>query len=211
MEIETLIKKRQYIYHLTSRENVDLILNNRKIDSTVKLITNSNLDDNEKTAVLTTRRVGHFYINNANGDEVMIRDQNPISIKSLNKCLTDGWSSEDFLYHLNNRVFFWPTLKRLNIHFEKYKEEKPIIFRCLTEDMLALNDNIKLCHLNSGATRCHHMWGGAPPPRGADTFVDIKDFDYPVGRLAEVTFEESCILPETLWISDNPNGEWNKV
>lgn len=208
MEKKELIENIEFLYHLTSEENSEIILSKQIIESTVNVIGGADMPKNEKQQILRSRREGHLFVKNGNGQTIMIRDQNPISIKSLEKCLTDGWSSGDFIYHLNSRVFFWPNLSRLNIHFNKYQNENPVILKFRTDDLLELNDNIKLCHLNSGATRCHPKWGGAPPPRGAESFVKIEEFNQGLKRIAEVTFEGNCNIPQRGWSARHPNGPW---
>lgn len=211
MEKKDFIKEIEFLYHLTSEENSKIILENRTIESAVEVINGSNMDSQEKTQFLRNRRDGHLFVENKKGQTIMIRDQNPISIKSLAKCLTDGWNPGDFIYHLNNRVFFWPNIYRLRVHYSKYRNENPVIIKCRTMDILELNKNVKLCHLNSGATRCHPKWDGAPPPRGSNSFVDIEDFDQGIKRIAEVTFEGSCNLPENLWMARNSEGPWTSI
>ncbi|TAI47632.1 DUF7002 family protein [Flagellimonas allohymeniacidonis] len=211
MSAEELIERLPFLYHLTSFENSELILENRVIHSTVALVNGSNLGDDEKQNLLVSRRPEHFYVEDIDGNEIMIRDQRPISVKSLNKCLQDNCSVSDFIFYLNSRIFFWPNLYRLNIHFNRYSHENPVILKCSTEALLSLNDHSKFCHLNSGATRCHPKWDGAPPPRGLNSFVSLDNFEYGYRKIAEVTFEDSCTLPETIWRSDNPNGPWQEV
>ncbi len=210
MDIEEFMQKREYLYHLTSRENATLILKSREILSTVSLA-EIYLDKEKSVNLIRNRRPEHVFVD-VDGTSLMIRDQNPISIKSLNKCLLDGWTAEDFIEHLNKRVFFWPTLKRLNIHFEKYKEENPVIFRVKSSDLFSLPENSPLfCRLNSGATRCHHTYGGAPPPRGKNTFLPAEDYERIPSTVAEVTFEDACQLPAIIWTALKPSGPWTRA
>lgn len=212
MNLEEFYTRNEFLYHLTSKENADIILASRMMLSTRQILAGSDLSDQERTLYLTERRPDHVYVNLiSGGTEVMIRDQRPISTKALGKCLTDGWSVEQFITSLNSRVFFWPTLKRLQIHFDRYESEEPKIIRVRSKDLIEGNAaGLRLCHLNSGATRCHPKWK-APPPRGANTFVTSEDWDYPVRAVAEVTFETECDLPDEVWVSDHPNGPWTEA
>lgn len=211
MEKQELLRNIEFLYHLTSEKNAENILSKQIIESTVNVIGSSDLSQGEAGEVLRNRREKHLYVKVGMNQTIMIRDQNPISIKSLEKCLTDGWTTGDFIYHLNRRVFFWPNLKRLNIHFNKYQNESPVILKFRTEDLFEENDNVRLCHLNSGATRCHPKWNGAPPPRGASSFARIEDFNLGLNRIAEVTFEGNCNLPKKGWTSKHPNGPWLEI
>lgn len=209
MEIADFIEKRTYLYHLTSPDNLNAIFQCGQIFSTNELLLRSTCSQRERETLSYSRRPEHVYIN-INGNEIMIRDQRPVSIKALEKCLTGNWKAGDFINHLNERVFFWPTLKRLNTHYTRYLIEGPSILRISTEAVLDINDHVKFCRLNSGATRCSHHYGGAPPPRGEDTFRVANEFDYEPQNVAEVTFESSCRLPRNVWISSSPEGPWEE-
>jgi hypothetical protein len=143
--------------------------------------------------------------------EYHIRDQKPISIKVLSRCLTDGWKYSDFIEFLNKRVFFWPTMNRLERHFNTYVAEKPIILRFNTEDLLEINNHAQFCRLNSGATRCNSYLGGNAPQRGPKTFLTASDYTLGIGTVAEVTFPGECKLPKDYWQSRSPGGPWKKI
>jgi hypothetical protein len=102
----------------------------------------------------------------------------------------------------------WPTLKRLWSHFGRYESENPVIFRFSTREMLAANPHVKFCRLNSGATRANSHLGGKPPERGPNTFQAAADFNLPVGKVAEVTFENQCIIAGSFSYTERPDGEY---
>lgn len=207
MELQTLLSRVPFVYHLTSSENIPSIKSTRLLRSTSNLVDASSLNTNEKTELIHNRRENHVILD-VEGVPISIRDQQPISIKSLNKCLENNMTSGQFIKLLNDRVFFWPSIKRLEVHFNRYSHEKPSIFRIPLADLIDHNQEILLCHLNSGATRCHPKWGGAPPPRGNDTFKTIEGYNEGLTRLAEVTILDSCNIPESTMISDSPHGNW---
>ncbi len=191
MDLEKFIEKTPYLYHLTSQENAANIINQQKLFSTNELIAQSGNKDYEK--VKREKRPVHLKLS-VNGVTVDIRDQQPISMVALPKCLTDGWNVGDFLHHLNDRVFMWPTLKRLWSHFNRYENEKPVIFRFSTRELLEANPHVKFCRLNSGATRANSYLGGKAPERGSQTFQIAENFNFPIGNVAEVTFEKECVV-----------------
>jgi hypothetical protein len=205
MDLEKFIERTPYLYHLTSQENAKNIINQQKLFSTNELISQSGNEDYEK--VKREKRPAHLTLT-VNGITVDIRDQQPISMVALPKCLTDGWSVGDFLYHLNDRVFMWPTLKRLWSHFNRYENEKPVIFRFSTRDIIKANPHVKFCRLNSGATRANSYLGGKAPARGADTFQRAEDYDFPIGSVAEVTFETECIVAGSFSTDFRPDGQF---
>jgi hypothetical protein len=210
MTIEEFCLANPYLYHLTSEENFDNIRSLNRILSTKEILDKVDIDDTRYDELLYQKRHDHTYVS-LDGSMVMIRDQKPISIKALRRTLLDDWTAEQFLEHLNRRVFFWPSVDRLEIHYNKYQHENPKIIRVDSAQLIELNvERLKFCHLNSGATRCHPKWKG-PPPRGANTFLSIEDVEYGPKGVAEVTFEDFVELPETLWVSRSPNGRWNEV
>jgi len=207
MNRDELIKKTPFLYHLTDEKNIAFIKAKKKLYSTTELISLSNLQKKEE--FITTRRSEHTQIS-IDGYTIFIRDQRPLN-KALDKCLTDGWTRNEFIAHLNNRVFMWPNLSRLNIHYGRYEFEMPVIFRFNTSELLELNENkVELARINSGATRPSGTLGGKAAARGKNTFLKIEQCDYPVRNVAEVTFPNICILPNRFEKGYNPSGPWDE-
>lgn len=213
MDKEYFIEKRPYMYHLTDRRNINSIMSDKKIFSTVSLVNSSEM---ENSSSFLKRRRDKESRNTpilVDGVSVYIRDQHPIN-SALYRCLTDGVCTvEQFIYHLNKRVFMWPSYKRMYNHFQTYKNDNPIILRFSTQVLFELNpNNIKLSKINSGATRCVGYYGGNPAPRGLNTFKTFAQLaDSKIGDIAEVTFENECKLPESFYISNLPNGPWSLI
>ena len=210
MDLESFFGKSEFLYHLTDRRNCDIIIKSGILMSTVELVNASNLSDNEKSKLLRARRPSHVEIKIDN-KSYYLRDQRPISVKNLEKCLTNNWTVSDFLFHLNRRVFFWPNLNRLERHYNRYVNENPVIIRVETRNMIELNPHAEYCRLNSGATRSSSHWNGGPPPRGAETFLHSDEYHLPPASIAEVTFLNNCKLPNIISVADTPNGVWQEV
>lgn len=210
MDIEKFKEKRPYLYHLTAPENIPQIIKQRKLFSTQYLVNQSTLSQSERVDFLRSKRSGHKKII-VDGIEVFIRDQDPISMKSLAKATTELNSPEDFLEILNERVFFWPTIKDLNIHFKRYEGEKPTILRFSTSDIISLNTDPEFCFLNSGAPRCIAHYGGKPAPRNRHTFKTATHFERTYAGVREFTILSSANLPENIWTSDSPDGPWKLI
>lgn len=209
MDIQKFIKDRPYLYHLTSKENAEHIMAQKRLHSANELIKMSK--DRKHFPVQRQKRVGHYELT-IDGKSYILRDQRPISEKALAKCLTDGWSVSDFLFHLNSRVFMWPTLDRLWRHFNRYEAEKPIIFRFPTEELFAANSHAEFCRLNSGATRANSYLGGKPPARGSQTFLPANQFELSVRDVAEVTFPKQCDINDIAFsFSSNPESIYKMV
>jgi hypothetical protein len=205
MDKQQFLDKTPYLYHLTSKDNLYFVKAECKLYSTVALAGKSGIQN--ANDFLQTRRDGHATLS-VNGIYISIRDQQPIT-RALDRCLTDNWTREQFIYFLNQRVFTWPNLKRLNIHFSRYESEKPVILKLSTEEVLKLNPNPLVTNLNSGATRCIPKYRGAPP-RGKDTFQLIPDYLGTPSSVAEVTFMNECLLPKKMEIGFHPDGPWEK-
>jgi hypothetical protein len=210
MILEDFIKKKEFLYHLTDKDNLNKIKLRKELLSTEAIVNQSSLGEKEKDEFLTQRRKTHIVVE-VGEDKYKIRDQRPISILNLIKCLTTGFSVKDFFRMLNDRVFFWPTVDRLKSHYNRYSSENPIIIKVSTGDLLKINSNAQFCRLNSGATRSNSYLNGAPPQRGVGTFLPAKDFKYSVSKVAEVTFPNYCILPERIYIGNSPDGPWEEV
>jgi hypothetical protein len=208
MEIQEFISKRPYLYHLTSIQNAEKIIEERKIYSANRLIDMSG--NPAYQSIKRQKRVDAQKII-VNSIPYFLRDQQPISELALSKCLTNNWEVADFLEYLNARVFMWPTIDRLWRHFNRYIDEKPVIFRFTTNEVLDLNPNVKFCRLNSGATRANSYLGGKAPERGIDTFVTADSYQRPIGSVAEVTFENECDVNCAIHTSSKPDGVYKHV
>lgn len=208
MNIEEFCEARPYLYHLTDRENSQVIIAERLLKSTVQIAYEA-LSEDEAKEFLRSKRTDHKTLT-AHGLNYKIRDQKPISLLVLGKSLSDG-DTGDFIEILNNRVFWWPTLDRLVRHHNRYIDENPIIFRVRSSEMLGLNPGAEFCHLNSGATRCHPSHGGHAPMRGSDSFLPANLFNREIGQVAEVTFVDGCQLPDNIWTSGAPDGPWQQL
>ena len=202
MDLQKFIERMPFLYHLTSSENIEFILSEKKLYSALRLVELSNNPMNME--LINQKRNDHAKI--IIGEQtISVRDQRPISEKNLIKCLTNGWSCSDFYRHLNQRVFFWPTISRLERHFNRYASESPVIIQVSTKETLENNPHVKFCRLNSGATRSNSHLGGKPPERGANTFLAANEYLFNISSVAEVTFENECILGNNIRIERYPN------
>jgi hypothetical protein len=208
MDIEKFIKARPYLYHLTYLENSEYIIRDKFLYSTVEIIRMTKNKDYE--GILKEKRTDKKEVI-FSGKKIFIRDQRPISEKALKKCLTDDWTCEQFYYHLNDRIFFWCKVDRLQRHFNRYESENPIIFRFKSEEIFDLNKHAKFANINTGATRANSYLGGKAPKRGPGTFLHTKEYDMSIGSVAEVTFEKQCELPDNFEIGKSPVGKWKRI
>ena len=209
LELEDFINNRPFLYHLTDRENLPSILERGEIWSAELLCKSAFTSNKKRKTFLRTKRPEHTLIV-VNGKDIRIRDQKPISMTVLQRSLSNGWQAEDFIEHLNKRVFMWPTLNRLIRHFNRYRHENPVIIRVSSEEIFNVNEVIEFAPINSGATRCHPSYNGNAPTRGKETFLPSNQYTSSVASVAEVTFRPHCVLPDQVWYSSLPSGAWTK-
>lgn len=205
IDLKALPLKRPYLYHLTHRVNLPKIVSTRTLFSASELFRQSGCEDHVRI-----RRREHVLIE-IDGHSIHIRDQRPISEKALPKCLEKGLRVPDYYELLNQRVFLWATVERLNRHYQRYATERPVLLRFLTEDIVRLNPHIEFSRLNSGATRANSHLGGIAPRRGRGTFQGPGAFDYGISSIVEVTFPFRCVLPEKFELSHTPEGPWKLI
>ena len=130
----------------------------------------------------------------------VIRDQKPM--KFLGEKIEPGGSVESFLMAINSRVFFWPSLERLERlrQAKEYRNLEQVILHVDTKMLVErYEDQIELCRFNSGAiTQRNH------PLRSRDSWVAIDHYPHSeyrrkhgrVGALAEVTVLDA--VPDVL-------------
>lgn len=195
---------RPYLYHLTSSANVARLLKTRLLQSAAELLRAAKQDD-----WLRQKRRDTLVIA-VNGDEVHLRDQQPLYAGKTR--LEDGWTFEDLVLQLNERVFFWPGWPEKSIsygerHFDRYADEKPVILRVRTDELFDANHNAgpHFCKYNSGSPRTTQ---GRGSPRGLSTFVSCDAATYRPSSVVEVTYRRSVTLPERIELGKSPLGPW---
>lgn len=205
--LSDFVTARPWLFHLTSRENLNRIRQTRALQCSTRL---RSLATNPPP--LTDKRRIHLQLD-ISGDVVLLRDQAPLH--SGNMRLLDGWTFQDVIDDLNGRVFFWPGTTAGIIsygvrHYERYKEEQPVLIRVSSADVFAANSPRapEFCRFNSGSPRCS---GGIGSPRGPGTFVTATAADYSACKVVEVTFRGEMRLPARVQLADSPRGPWHSL
>jgi hypothetical protein len=148
------------------------------------LSTTANLDrygvnGARRTAIEAQRRPECVTIQ-ANGlPDAVIRDNKPASDGALLKCLQDNLTPTDWYRILNERTFFWLSKERLKglLEAKAYRNNPQTILTVDTQSLVTAHAiRIELSPINSGSTIYK------PQPRGKDTFLPIKDYDYDAWR-----------------------------
>lgn len=195
---------RPYLYHLTSKRNLQGILDSGAIKCASHLFTLAN-----KEELISVKRTRIIPIE-VNGRVVDIRDQKPLYEGKAS--INDGWNFSDLIRALNERVFFWPGWGDKPIdygvrHFELYKGSGTIVIRVRTSDLFAANTaSPYFCKYNSGSPRTTR---GKGSPRGKSTFVECENAPFVASQVVEVTFLGESRLPSGVQYSESLNGPWS--
>lgn len=195
------------MYHLTSRANLPVIQRTRALESASELARKGG-----RPELIRLRRREHEPVT-IDGVKVWLRDQAPLHANNMR--LEDGWSFDQYVEHLNERVYFWPgDVRGPSVygrrHYERYASERPILLRTLFADLAAMNPaRVPLfAKFNSGSPRAS---GGVKPIRGSSTFVPADRAPFQASESVEVTFKERVRLPEGIEVGDHPDGPWSPL
>ncbi len=203
MNVERFISLRPYAFHVTASPNLHRIRRTGRLESAALLCARAGRKDLllAKRATSEEIRVGR--------ERIVIRDQRPLNEKNMD---LGGKPLLSLLGDLNSRVFLWtgshdglgPYGRR---HLERYRSEAPVILRVPMGDLLAMA-KAELCRYNSGSPRRYY---GRPIPRGSTTFVPLSHLNEAPGRVVEVTFRGSVVLPKSTAWSNAAMGTWRKL
>ena len=200
-------RTRPFLFHLTDRDNISRIRDCRVLHSAAVLMQQAG-----DTSFLRRKRAESVQVK-IEKHRVSIRDQQPLYAGNIS--LHGGFSFEDVIQSLNERVFFWPGTEAGPIsygerHFERYVDEQPAILRIATAELLSANPGVDplFCRFNSGSPRCSN---GIGSPRGPNTFVTCGQADFTPNKVVEVTLTEKANLPSTIEVADSIAGPWQSL
>lgn len=103
----------------------------------------------------------------------VIRDQKPMDDSGLTKALNGDATPEEWYRLLNSKVFFWVSKERLEtlLDARAYRDKRQTILTVETLPLVsALQDQITLCPINSGATKPN------PHPRTRASFQPLDKY-----------------------------------
>jgi hypothetical protein len=162
--------------------------------------------------LLRERRKVHVKLN-VEGETILVRDQAPLHRGNIG--FEEGWTFEQFVAHLNRRVFFWPGREGGPLpygvrHFLRYAAEGPVILRIPSGLLLAANPHaaIQFSRCNSGSPRYN---GGVAAVRGMSTFVSAADAVFRAAQVVELTIANAAALPEDSQVGFDPAGPWTNL
>jgi hypothetical protein len=153
--------------------------------STTALLDLFEVRGDERYRIESCHRPKSITIVHAAYGRAVIRDQKPMSDRSVGRALEDGLKPADWYRELNSRVFFWLTERRLNglLNARAYRDQKHNVLIVDTKRLVERHQlRIMLSPLNSGCTLPF------PHKRGPGTFR----------RLAEYPFASRMRLPDPI-------------
>ena len=204
ISIQNFVQLRPYLYHLTHRDNLERIRRTCVLETAAQIVELS-----RRNNLLSTRRRESERVN-VDGTIIHVRDQKPLHQGNI--AFAPGFTFEDLIDLINDRVYFWPgkdvgPIDYGQRHFDRYRDERPALVRVPTADVLDASNaaRAEFCKYNSGSPRCV---GGKRSPRGPETFVTADRASFTPGSVVEVTFRGGVELPPTTMVSDQFEGPW---
>lgn len=136
----------------------------------------------ERHALEAQRRPEAAPLHHPAHGRAILRDQKPLNEKALAAQLTDGWTPEDWLRHLNRHVFLFPTRKAAFAFGDVYENRGDELLTFDTARVLdRAGDRARVCAINSGAPTAR-----APTARGPDTLREVELYARPPSTVREV-------------------------
>ena len=196
MEAEDLVGDYPVLYHMAEAGSWPSIARHGLM-STAALLDRSGLGRRERRAIESQIRPENVTIGCGPMGNVVIRDQKPLTERTLKKLLTSGTTVAQYCLLLNARTFLWADEKRLKamLNAKAYRARPHDVLTVDTRGLVDRHrDEITLSHINSGAT------SRGVGRRGPGTFKRIDDYKYrPTrayggNRVAEVAVD--CMIKD---------------
>lgn len=147
----------------------------RGLLSTSALLDLFEVHGDERYRIESCHRPESISIFHTTHGRAVIRDQKPMSDRSLRKALAGGLEPADWYRLLNARVFFWLSEERLTtlMNARAYRSLRHDILVVDTKDLVERHEHrIMLSAMNSGCTIPF------PHKRGLETFRRIVEYPY---------------------------------
>ena len=176
--------------------------------STTALLNLFEVPDPRRSKIESEQRTDSVPIRHREHGVGVIRDQKPMPLGPLEKCLV-GMTPKEWFELLNSKTFFWPTQERLKrlLNGVQYKKRSHDVLTVDTRKLIERHwDEITLSPINSGFARF------GKPKRGKFTFKEIDE--YPAVRrkddVAEVAVAYQVPDMEDLTLSVDRwrGGDW---
>lgn len=174
MDIGELIERYPRLFHLTEAGSAEAISVHGLLPAR-EIVSTSALDPDEQAAILSRPRPRALSIEHPLLGRATLRDQTPLRAHILDQVLTD-MTAQQWLYALNDRVFFWLHPQRLDqlLNARRNRGRPHDVLVIDTASLVGVHHRrIQLSAINSGAT----LYPNAPE-RGTRTFRTIEDYPF---------------------------------
>ena len=165
MTRETFLRRFPRLYHL-AWGGAWPIIQQKGLMSTETLLDAYHVVGEQRTAILEEHRPNPVPL----GQGVVVRDTRNLDPKRLPNILTGGATPQQYRLLLNQKVFLWPELERLNRMLGAYLHQPQTLIviesQRLVPDSRYFFDHVELSRINSGTIQ-HDA-----PQRGLDVFND---------------------------------------
>jgi hypothetical protein len=184
VEVDELVNRFPLLFHMAEEGSWSNICRHGLL-STSTLLDLYGVGHKLRTEVEAQHRPENVVLNHGTLPTAIVRDQKPLNMARLESCLTDMTGSE-WLQHLNRRVFFWTSERRL-LRLLKARPYKALAHDVLTVETASLvashSERITLAPYNTGATMPTAV------ARGSDTFRMIADYPFAEWRSKRPTWD----------------------
>lgn len=143
--------------------------------STTAILDLFELSGEERFRIESCHRPESIPIVHPKHGRAVIRDQKPMSDRSVGKALKGDLEPADWYRELNSRVFFWLTEERLNtlIEARAYRHQRQTVLVIDTRRLAERHEQrIMLCAMNSGCTIPF------PHKRDLNSFQRMAEYPY---------------------------------
>lgn len=157
----------EHFYHLVFDSNLQSV-RAHGLRSTKQLLSLANVPSIHHEDLLTTHRAESLFLSK----HIVLRDQIPMPPSALEKALPKHVKPGEWYRFLNNFVFLWPDLKRLQRHWRAGSATKQSILVLDAQKILKnLPARVHVSAINSGNARRN------PSPRSLETIVSYRDWE----------------------------------
>ncbi|MCG7985340.1 MAG: hypothetical protein JAY90_21670 [Candidatus Thiodiazotropha lotti] len=174
MKIDELIDNFPVFYHMAEDGSWNSIREHGLL-STTAILDLYEYNGEVRQKIETCHRPDSIEIHHDTYGNAVIRDQKPMSDSTLEKCLQDNLTPNDWYEMLNHKTFFWTSEDRLNrlLNARPYRNRPHDVLIIQSQELIrAYAHNIYLSPMNSGCTRPF------PHPRGRNTFSKIDEYPF---------------------------------
>lgn len=190
---------RPFLYHVTARENLELITRTGALHPAIELMRLAERSD------LRRWKRSQPALLSVEGTSVVLSDQLPL--REERTTLYRGWSFADYIEYLNEHVFFWPgnadgPSKTGVLSDDSRHEGATAILRVGTAELMAANPSVPplFCAIHVRAARSPES---RRVSRGPRLFMPAEDFARREIEVVEVAFRASLLLPESTVVRDH--------